>query len=913
MSLFGFGKKKVETPASSAKATQRAKRSEEFEQRKAQNKAQLGMFMGLDDDISGGGGGGSGSFDVDDADLENELLNLLGDNKSKSRGTASAPPSKGHGVTNINLDDDEDGAYSGNDDEDDLDDPELHAELGEILGEPEGNTLSHNVDIGEVPSDDDDEPSPPKQTMSSVELVKVLNERLQLYEQAKLASDKVGDLGKSRRFTRGIKTLKELQGKAKAGKVVNEVEIPPAVSIGVASTMNNKPTTTTNEEGICGALSPNTDDHPAPVAEVSTDFLAPSPQPSQRLPEPIKPTPAFVTPVSPPPVPPPRKIVVPPEPPVDYGSKNEMQVITEPPIDYESTTGKTPQVNERGLERIKDYRRVAVVLKRTGDVSGALNYLKLSKELEIALGGDVNVDLLEQFPPVPKTLINPSEIPLTQVPTKLIDQHQSHSEGDPIQTQNEVCSGGGSGEDIFHAPPPPNSVIEALQQRLDKYKSEVDKANAASNSGKARRMGRIVKQYEEAVELFRKGKPVPYDELPTPPGFGPIPVPSAAGGPTPTINRIQVQPQPEDISPEKRIKPGPSSSPSSGLTPPGPSTSSINRGAVGGKPMTKLTLQEKQLQDVQLRQKQYRDAAIEAKKRGDINQAREYLRISKGFDNLIEASKSGLPVDLKTLPLPPEALASLEAEDFELVSDQDCLVPSGGNLEVFAKLEEDLKSQLKMCMRTREHFKAVGDVGSANRFESMALDTKRDLDALRLAAKSGAAAPKYHYENRIFSITECNTDIKEDEIEITVVRGINYKSTSSIDTFIRVELPYPSQEEAQSQKSAVVKDSTDPEYNVTYKMNINRSARNFQRFVQRHGVKVEVWSKGGFLRSSSLFGVATVKLQSLGNKTETHDAFEVLDGRKVVGKVEVKIRLRDPVLTKQITQKKEKWLSIDRA
>lgn len=59
-----------------------------------------------------------------------------------------------------------------------------------------------------------------------------------------------------------------------------------------------------------------------------------------------------------------------------------------------------------------------------------------------------------------------------------------------------------------------------------------------------------------------------------------------------------------------------------------------------------------------------------------------------------------------------------------------------------------------MCMRMREHFKAVGDVGSANRFEGLALDTKRDLDALRLAAKSGAAAPKYHYENRIFSITE---------------------------------------------------------------------------------------------------------------------------------------------------------------
>lgn len=61
---------------------------------------------------------------------------------------------------------------------------------------------------------------------------------------------------------------------------------------------------------------------------------------------------------------------------------------------------------------------------------------------------------------------------------------------------------------------------------------------------------------------------------------------------------------------------------------------------------------------------------------------------------------------------------------------------------------------MQMCMRTRDHFKAVGDIASANRFEGMAVDTKRDLDALRLAAKTGKPVPKYHYENRIFSITE---------------------------------------------------------------------------------------------------------------------------------------------------------------
>lgn len=57
-------------------------------------------------------------------------------------------------------------------------------------------------------------------------------------------------------------------------------------------------------------------------------------------------------------------------------------------------------------------------------------------------------------------------------------------------------------------------------------------------------------------------------------------------------------------------------------------------------------------------------------------------------------------------------------------------------------------------MRTRDHFKNIGDIGSANRFEQMALESKRDLDALRLAVKKGDAFPKYHYENRIFSITE---------------------------------------------------------------------------------------------------------------------------------------------------------------
>lgn len=86
----------------------------------------------------------------------------------------------------------------------------------------------------------------------------------------------------------------------------------------------------------------------------------------------------------------------------------------------------------------------------------------------------------------------------------------------------------------------------------------------------------------------------------------------------------------------------------------------------------------------------------------------------------------------------------------------------------------------------------------------------------------------------------------------------------------------------------------------------------------------------GFFRSDTLIGTATVKLQPLETACEIHDSFDVsvhpqcvefqfiqikffftqlMDGRKSVGgKIEVKIRIRNPVLQKQVTSEAEKWL-----
>lgn len=67
--------------------------------------------------------------------------------------------------------------------------------------------------------------------------------------------------------------------------------------------------------------------------------------------------------------------------------------------------------------------------------------------------------------------------------------------------------------------PIPQSTLEALEQRLAKYQSIMQQAQEEGNSSKARRFGRIVKQYQDAIKFNKQGKPIPFDELPDPPGI----------------------------------------------------------------------------------------------------------------------------------------------------------------------------------------------------------------------------------------------------------------------------------------------------------------------------------------------------------------------------------------------------------
>lgn len=68
----------------------------------------------------------------------------------------------------------------------------------------------------------------------------------------------------------------------------------------------------------------------------------------------------------------------------------------------------------------------------------------------------------------------------------------------------------------------PEDIAGALKERLEVYRRTKVVAETEGNVSKARRYGRICKQFEDAIKLYARGKSIPLDELPVPPGFPPL-------------------------------------------------------------------------------------------------------------------------------------------------------------------------------------------------------------------------------------------------------------------------------------------------------------------------------------------------------------------------------------------------------
>ena len=240
----------------------------------------------------------------------------------------------------------------------------------------------------------------------------------------------------------------------------------------------------------------------------------------------------------------------------------------------------------------KQYGLVAVNFKRAIDSvsSGTSVDLKGIPPPPPGFSSKYNVDISAFGAPTPK----PKPQPATPTP------QQQEEEASPV-------------DDSI---PTPKTPLEALTQRLDKYKEGMTSAQDKGETSRVRRTARIIKQYEDAIKLTKAGKPCDYTELPTPPGFPPIPAAKPVGGARP--------------APSVGVRPQPLTTPSQSLPP-----MQLNP-----------SVSDKQLQIIQQRGAEFLNVVKQAKAKGDKDKAMTYLRYYKSIQQMQQAAQGGLPVDL---------------------------------------------------------------------------------------------------------------------------------------------------------------------------------------------------------------------------------------------------------------------------
>ncbi|NWU51522.1 C2D1B protein, partial [Dromas ardeola] len=828
---------------------------------------QLGLFVDFNPEemLLGAEEGG------DDGDLEAELAALTGakvkEVKSKPKGKTPLPMDHiekmaAECMKDLNEDDEEEA-----DDEDLEKDTDLLAELQEVLG-VEGETGScEDETIAMEPSTAEPENEQPELqpqvgksfmflTTTSLpavtsELQQAIEKRIADYRTAIFNAKESGESAKIRRYERGLKTLETMLAAVKKGKKINEEEMPPPVATGKRSSHSSHSSQATGVE-----------------LENSGDS-------------------------------------------VGQGMHNTCILSVKSQHCFILTDVQNSRTRAILLMRQKEYKLAALKAKQQGDLEKAKEYMKAGKKFNVVL------EALDSGQPIDLQNMPPSPQGKACLTKNILEVSLCWGgEGSSYVLKSESC--GISLSVLFQASlQQPKTVLEALQQRLEKYKSAAAQAKASGDDRKGRMHERIAKQYQDAIRAHKAGRKVNFSELPVPPGFPPLPGVAATDGDSTvaavleSASKLANMEENDEEEENEPLTQAPVAKKPAQL--PGKPTQ------VRDKPVSdeqgfsyNCFSAREQLEFLENRKKQYMKAAVKAKKENNLEQAKMYLRTAKSFDPKIEQAKCGKPVDISKLPSPPTddegGFIFIHHEDVRLSQKAD---------EVYAQLIKLLKDQHERCLQYSKQFMHLGNVAETTRFEKLAQGCKKDMDILQLARAQGMDPPSHHFEERTFKMIRIFSELNSTEMHLLIVRGINLPappgvSPRDLDAFVKFEFQYPSAEQPQKSKTPVINNNNSPEYNQLFKLNINRNHRGFRRAIRSKGIKFEVFHKGSFFRSDKQVGTAHLKLEKLESECEVREIIEIFDGRKPTGgKLEVKVRLREPLSGQDLQTITENWLVLE--
>uniref|UniRef100_A0A3B4ASX5 Coiled-coil and C2 domain-containing protein 1B n=1 Tax=Periophthalmus magnuspinnatus TaxID=409849 RepID=A0A3B4ASX5_9GOBI len=482
------------------------------------------------------------------------------------------------------------------------------------------------------------------------------------------------------------------------------------------------------------------------------------------------------------------------------------------------------------------------------------------------------------------------------------------------------------------APSGATGVESMLMERIQMYNTAISNAKAAGESSKVRRYERGLKTLQSMLTSVKKGKPINEEEVPPPVALGGKP--SALPEVVPTVPQV---PHPVDKPPssysQKPSKEAPppqavlsrqreyklaainakqngdinlakqhymkmdamleaSSKPVTSAVPAAPAALAASAAPAAPtyvNPASKTSVLLMHLhfkglpapktiaEALHQRMEIYKSAAEGAKSKGDDRKARMHQRIVKQYQDAIKTQKAGRPVNLSDLPMPP------------------------GKFK---------------CMGFCQQFTEYGNIAEAFKFEKLMGECMKSIEILKNGYAKGHPVPKCRTEERTFNTVKIYSNLTPNDMVLYIIKGVNLPappgvSPNDLDASVKFEFPFPS-EEAQQDKTNNVKGSNNPEFKEQFRLNINRSHRAFKRVIQSKGIKFEVIHKGGFFKNDRVVGTAQLKLEALENNCDFREFIEVMDGRKATGgKLEVRVKIREPVSGAHLQPITEKWLVLD--
>ncbi|CAF4820597.1 unnamed protein product [Rotaria sp. Silwood1] len=450
--------------------------------------------------------------------------------------------------------------------------------------------------------------------------------------------------------------------------------------------------------------------------------------------------------------------------------------------------------------------------------------------------------------------------------------------------------------------PEPRTIMEALQQRHEELTKRGEEAARSGDNSKARRMERLSKQYEEAIDATRKGRPYNYSELPDLPGFAPIPVQQSKPQPV-AASSTATAARPAPSNTQVRS----SQAQQQRTVPTAASTNPIS------------TRKSQQAQTLRLKQEKFQKLAVQAKQKGDLETAKKFLVAYKGLDQMIVAAESGLPIDMSQVPKLPD-------DDNDMIDDDDLTqdLARSDRDTIYRRLQEDLLKQIQLCARNQQIYsqmEGINNVKYTNEYKVLEQRCANDLEKLRQCFQHGLKPPLFHYERRQMTIVQVNSDLGDNDLEVNILRGINLpvpqgQSASSLETYVFIEFPYPT-ETPQAARTRLAVGSVNAEYpDSLHKFYIKRNDAKFRRLMNRKELKLAVFYKAGFLRSDRPLGIASIKLAELEQTCTIHESVDLYESehkKKIEGKLEVKLRIKEALgQTKASDILPQRWLVIDR-